>query len=560
MPNPLKRPIKQFPRLYRAYLAVKNNALRWFYRPLSAMGVRYIPPADPVAEARRVWRNSQPPRQGDGPRILFFSLRGWADHQLWETTLAHALQLRGARCDLIACDHILPVCDTKTITDMSPALCDYCGRLVRDLPSEFGLSVHRLSTFAPPGKVAEMQNRAVSDTALELSDYTVAGLRLGDAIEASLTRFTLTGSSSSDDLVITAARRGFLASADFLIAACRSILDQFQPDRIVMLNGLFLPEQLLMALARERNIPVLTYEQGNKIRNTLIFAWNRPANRDMLVEPWARYRDTLLTEAEEAQLDQYVLQRARGSVGSERLWPQMQADQRAIRAQLHLDDRPIVSVFTNILWDTSMYQTQVAFPSMFDWLKATLAELSRRPDIQVVVRVHPAEIRVKNRESRDRVLDRVRTTFSDLPSHIHLVGPEETLSSYTLVEMSRAVAVYNTTIGLEAALRGVPVALSALAHFRAKGFTIDIESSQHYTNWLAQLPNIPPLTAEQQALARRYAYLYFFRFMIPFRFVETHAYGPRLNYQSLNDLAPGQDAHLDRICDGILNVRPILDM
>jgi len=215
-------------------------------------------------------------------------------------------------------------------------------------------------------------------------------------------------------------------------------------------------------------------------------------------------------------------------------------------------------VFTNILWDTSMHRTQVAYPSMFDWLRATLTELSQHPDIQVVVRIHPAEVRVKNRESRDRVLDRIRTTFSGLPEHIHVVRPEESLSSYTLIEMSRAVTIYNTTIGMEAALRGVPVALSALAHFRGKGFTIDIESPQDYHDWLAQLPHIPPLTAEQQTLARRYAYLFFFRFMLPFRFVEMHPYAPRLTYESLDELAPGRDKYLDLICDGILNFHPIM--
>ncbi len=559
MTNPLKQPIKQFPALYRVYLAIRNNGLCLLHRPLRALGIDYVPPADPAAEVRRVRRNNCSVKPGDGPRILFLSLRGWANHLLWETTLAHALRLRGARCDVVACDHVLPVCDSKAITDTSPALCDYCGRLAWNLPTAFGLPVHRLSTFASPEAVTEMQNRAASDAAaLEIADRAVAGLRVGDAIEASLARFTLTGSVTSDDPIVAAARRGFLASAEFLAAAYEAMLDQLQPDRIVMLNGLFLPEQLLMALARERGIPVLTYEQGNKIRNTLIFAWNRPANREMLTEPWARYRDIPLTEAEGIQLDQYVLQRVSGAVGSERLWPQIQADQRTIREQLGLDERPIISVFTNILWDTAMYRTQVAFSSMADWLKTTIGELSQRPDVQTVLRVHPAEVRIKNRESRDRVLGRIHATFSDLPEHIHLVGPEETLSSYTLIEMSQVVTIYNTTIGLEAVLRGVPVALSALAHFRGKGFTTDIESPQQYHDWLAQSPDILPLTAEQRAWARRYAYLYFFRFMIPFRFVEMHGYGPRLTYQTLDDLMPGCDPYLDRICDGILDASPIL--
>ncbi|TET54500.1 MAG: hypothetical protein E3J64_01835, partial [Anaerolineales bacterium] len=378
MKKRLKRLVKRSPRLYRAYLALRNGGLRVLHPVLSTFGVRYVPPANPVTEVRRIDRTAADAGAASGTRVLFFSLRGWANHLLWEATLAHALQLRGARCDFVACDHVLSACDTKTVEDTSAALCDYCGRLARGLPAQFGLAVHRLSSFATAAAAEQMDRLAQSVEAETVAGESVAGLLLGDAIGASLTRFTLTGRAAAEDPAAVVARRGFLASAAYLAQACRDMLDRLQPDRIVVLNGMFVPEQILMAVARERGIPVLTYEQGNKIRNTLIFAWNRPANRETLDEVWERHRTLPLTDAEGGVLDKYILGRARGAVGSEQLWPEMEADKASIRARLGLDDRPIVSLFTNILWDTAMYQTQVGFADMFDWLRTTLSEMSRR--------------------------------------------------------------------------------------------------------------------------------------------------------------------------------------
>jgi len=60
------------------------------------------------------------------------------------------------------------------------------------------------------------------------------------------------------------------------------------------------------------------------------------------------------------------------------------------------------------------------------------------------------------------------------------------------------------------------------------------------------------MTGEQVELARRYAFAFFFRFMIPFRQVKK-AHGRRARVpESANELLPGRDPLLDFVCDRIL--------
>jgi hypothetical protein len=60
--------------------------------------------------------------------------------------------------------------------------------------------------------------------------------------------------------------------------------------------------------------------------------------------------------------------------------------------------------------------------------------------------------------------------------------------------------------------------------------------------------------------ARRYAYHFFFRRMIPLEFMEpTKAVVPyRLTLRSFRQLEPGMSRGLDVICDGILEDRPFI--
>jgi hypothetical protein len=61
------------------------------------------------------------------------------------------------------------------------------------------------------------------------------------------------------------------------------------------------------------------------------------------------------------------------------------------------------------------------------------------------------------------------------------------------------------------------------------------------------------MSAEQVELARRYAFAFFFRLMVPFRHVQDA--GGRLAELPVDagDLLPTKDPYLDFICDGILN-------
>ena len=169
------------------------------------------------------------------------------------------------------------------------------------------------------------------------------------------------------------------------------------------------------------------------------------------------------------------------------------------------------------------------------------------------MRVHPAEVGLKMRESEEPVTDIIRAEFPHLPEHIKIVGPESELSSYTLMQMAQYGLVYTSTTGLEMSLTGKPVIVAGDTHYRNKGFTYDPASIGEYMNWLAYPEQLMPLTPTQLTLAQRYAYLFFFRMSYPFPYISTFSQRRvRFNFARLEELAPGVDQSLDHLCNSIL--------
>jgi hypothetical protein len=93
------------------------------------------------------------------------------------------------------------------------------------------------------------------------------------------------------------------------------------------------------------------------------------------------------------------------------------------------------------------------------------------------------------------------------------------------------------------------------AWIRNKGITMDARSAEEYFQILDRLPLEGRLSDGLTQRARKYAFHFFFRRMIPLSFMrrndEVTPY--RMDIESIEQLLPGRDAGLDVICEGILN-------
>jgi capsule polysaccharide export protein KpsC/LpsZ len=176
-----------------------------------------------------------------------------------------------------------------------------------------------------------------------------------------------------------------------------------------------------------------------------------------------------------------------------------------------------VPIFTNVIFDTSQPYANTVFEDMFDWLDMTLEVIRAHPETLFVIRAHPDELRVR-KSSRETVEGWVASRSVDKEPNMFFVAPNEAVSSYELIQKSKFVMVYNSTIGLEASIMGGAVLCAGKARFTQYSTvffpqTVDDVTSKMKEFLEAEKINVP---LDFKRNARRFLYYQLFKTSLPF--------------------------------------------
>jgi hypothetical protein len=304
----------------------------------------------------------------------------------------------------------------------------------------------------------------------------------------------------------------------FAALAALEWMQSNRPDVVLIPNGLILEMGIVFRVARYLNIPAMTFEFNDQ-REQIWLAQNSSIMRqdtDYLVD--ARCKLPMTDEMYERLADLENARRGARVWGkSKRLW-QYVSSQGAdeTRKALGLDKRPVVLLAANVLGDSLTLGRNIFAESMSEWITRTVQFFANRPDVQLVIRVHPGEKLVPQAKSMGTV---VREALAEIPSHIHLIGALDNVNTYDLIEIASLGLAYTTTVGVETAMNGIPVISCGQTHYRGRGFTIDPNIWDAYfaalENVLADLP-AHRLSEEQTTKAWNYAYRFFFEYPRPF--------------------------------------------
>lgn len=494
----------------------------------------------------------------DAERVLFMSWRGWSTHLAIETVLAHAVLRRGGAPVFAYCGGRLPICDVMPVDAAPPMPCHSCREYAAGAISAAGfdsVALHDVIDVASSVRIARKRVAGLVSVS-ECEDYVDQGLPLGRLVRVSVAWFLSRGTLPDSPEVIDT-YRSFLVSGIVVARGLRAILTRTGAQRVFMLNGTFFAESIMSTLAAQRHLPFATYEKGF-IRDSVVMTPDAPASHlKMPAGAWESARDTPLTADASRAIDDYLVARRSGGGALDNFWLERVEDLGRIRRDLHLESgRPLVVMFCNILWDSAVLGRDIAFASMGDWVLGGIAWAGSNPELDLVIRIHPAEVGLRNHPTRERMADHIAEHAPLLPPNVRVVQAEDPTSSYVFMDEANLGLVYTSTVGLELACRGVPVIVAADTHYRGRGFTVDPEHEDEYWAEADRLMSAPPdgdARARTLELARRYAALFFFRFHNVLGAVtEEGRSRPRIRVSDAGDLDPGRDSALDRVVAGIL--------
>ncbi len=510
------------------------------------LGLRTAGQAPEQRQARHLLKDLDLVPAPDAPKVLFLSPRNWAMHVALEGVIATSLRIRGADVQFLNCGGGLDICDRSNTYSAPPMPCRSCCRYSGVTIDAFDLPRSSLADGwggNDPGDWPELASMSIS----EMGEVEYNGLPLGELADIPIKWFLLSARLDDDPLGLET-MRGFLVSARRVAVGFEAAIKTWRPDTVFMLNGLLFFESIARAICEREGIDVVTYERTFR-NDALVFAHNKPANRFDLSDIWATRAHESLTSEQAAQLHSYL-------------------DSRRVKGHPLLDiwkgsidsrpDRPtsgrLVTLFSNVTWDSAVLGRDLAFTSMHEWIEATIEYFVDHPEHQLIIRVHPVESKRPGMETREPVADFVNEKYDNLPGNIVLLGPDDPTNSYPLMEESDLGLVYTSTVGIEMAVMDKAVLVSGLTHYRGHGFTNDATSPSHYRQLLDQLLDDPESGTHNLELARRYAHAFFFEAAVPMPFVTEPVPGlARLNVMDVEELSPGFSEHLDKFCDSILD-------
>ena len=515
-----------------------------------------------------LWASARASAHG-GPRVLMATAIGSYAHAVTlESALAAALTFRGAEVHALLCDGSMTACaeceaswypNLERFAKHGPSrdLCRDCMWPAERVYRQLGITVHKYSDWLTPEDRAEARRIAQSVAVRDVRAFTYDGMPLGEHAYAGALRFFATSSLDDEPQAVPIVRR-YLESALLTAFATRHLLRAIRFSSTVVTHGIYVPWGIVAEVARQEQVHVSTWNVAYRKRR-FIFSHDDTYHHTLLSEPTEHWENLQLTAAQETELMNYLRSRREGLFDWIVFHRPNRQQPEEIGRRVGLDrSKPVIGLLTNVAWDAQLHYPANAFPSMLEWLVETCQYFATRPDLQLLIRVHPAEISGFP-VSRQPVLKELHKRIPQLAPNIHVVPPESGLSTYGLMSLCNAAIIYGTKMGVELSSVGIPVIVAGEAWVRNKGITYDASSREEYFRFLEQLPFAEGLGPAQLARARRYAYHFFFNRMIPLPFIEPNAGFPvyRLELNRLQQLLPG-DSGLDTICDGILGRTPFV--
>src|SRR3972149_9798955 len=134
--------------------------------------------------------------------------------------------------------------------------------------------------------------------------------------------------------------------------------------------------------------------------------------------------------------------------------------------------------------------------------------------------------------------DEIKKNYPELPPNIIVITPGSHISTYAVMMQCDSVIIYNTKTGVELSSMGIPIIVAGEAWIRNKGFAIDVDNPESYFKLLDKLPFKRRMSPEDSLKAKKYAYHFFFRRMIPLEFMKSTSGWPpySININRLRDL------------------------
>jgi hypothetical protein len=475
-----------------------------------------------------------------------------------------SLKIRGAEIIPILCnqfhDEQCPVWSGVFVKDFKQQCTQLCNQPAHRLWHEIlGYSPKLLTRYRIPGSREVDQLITCDMNSSNFSGYRFNGFSIGNqaaevvANSNNLGR-VLSDTKYDDELKLHA------TNAIEMILAYEIAIKELQPDVCVGSMHDHYQWSTLYHVASTHGISYYSYTMldqkgcayfGKDVQKVCEVDGAWPSFREVAVEPelWDKF-DAYMENKADGRTTYFSLYPSRGNQEFEKLKDSLDPQ------------KPLAFFPVNVPWDNAIHNFCYLARDIIEMIQKTVRYFNRHPEFQFIIKSHPMEQNFVRYGFLPHTVRKILEDMNEpLGPNIIFIDSDSSISSFDIYPIIDLGIVHSSRSGVEMALCGKPVILTADNHYRGKGFTIDISTEEEF---YASIENILNYGESQQnvedrtRLTRKYWLLYNFHGFVDLGLFEDGWVKPaQLEFTSLEDFLPGKNEKLDYICDSILNGEPI---
>lgn len=348
---------------------------------------------------------------------------------------------------------------------------------------------------------------------------------IGPNILASLSRETHQGTPDPSDPAVRSRLERILPKSLQIIHVAEKIVTAIRPDLMFLIEPNYSTNGPLTDVAIKSGVDFIHTcgcPRDDALMMRRLTHNNRRAHPSAITpanlmrlnrEPWTEREERELQDIFQARYSgRWVLQKFH-QLGTRAF------DRTEIYRALQLDPaRKVAIVFSHVLWDANLFYGEDLFEDYGHWFIETVKSACANPGVNWLIKLHPVNAWKLKRDggakARLAELDLIEEHIGPvekLPAHVQLLHPECEISSWSLFQVADYGVTVRGTISTEMPCLGIPVFTAGTGRAHGLGFTIDSTSRAEFLGRMARIQEVPPLSAEQTALARRHAHSIFVR-------------------------------------------------
>jgi len=455
--------------------------------------------------------------------LIALSAGGLKSASIFESLLAVSLNTRGHNVEFLLCDGVLSACIMCTLKNVdedeyfksgSKKICNSCFINSYKFLKPTKIKIRVLSDYLETQDNKFINNLNFKKMEFqELKNFSINDISIGEHAYAGALRYY--GSTElENNYKSKSILSEYLKSGVKSYLASNRLFKKNKYNEVLINHGIYIPQGVIISVAKKNKVNVTVWCPGYR-RNTFTLTRNDTYHKSLVIENNNNWQDIDLKEKLEKKTLDYIDSRILGKKD----WiyfhnnPTFNVEKLFYDLQIDLK-KPIIALLPNTIWDAQLDYPFNFFKNILEWIFYTIDYFIERDDIQLLIRVHPAEVN-DTKPSKQRIKDEIIKKYKILPKNIFIIEAENNISTYSLVEKCNSAIIYATKMGIELCANGKPVIVCGEGFVRNKKIAIDIESKPHYLNVLEKLP----LKNYKVDLlrARKYAYHFFFRKMIPIK-------------------------------------------